>query len=114
MSAYTSITARISHEDKALLDELVANRGITISELIRLFVRGECKQVGLEQLLIQQNEMLEKILKFSIRGSIAMPIFQDMSSNNPDTTKLLREKINTTADGVLSFILNPNPNPQGE
>ncbi len=103
----TTIHAKISYEDKAKLDELTSAKGITISELLRQFIRGECQQSSIAELMEQQQDMLAmqqeylaRILKYSIRASVGLPIF--VKHTTPDGAKVLNDETNKTGDAVLA------------
>lgn len=114
MSNYVTIHAKISHEDKAKLDEQSDEQGITNSEMMRKLIRGNNKQAGLEAIIEQQNAMieqqnamLERILTYSIRSSVSVPLLLGIST--PDNKKPMNElfnKIEMMADGVAKRDLN--------
>lgn len=108
---YTSISIRITDEDKALLDEMIAEQGTTISELIRCLIRSKITQNGIANQLQQQQELLTRILKYSIRSAIALPEYVGIT-NAEATPKEKADKrelkeqfainINQEADKILN------------
>lgn len=107
-----TITCKISYEDREKLNRLCDSKGVTTSELIREFIRGEIRkndlseQIGeLRQMLIPLTSLnVQQILFHIARASISTT--ESIKLQNEDAGKKLNENVTLIAEKLTSKILN--------
>lgn len=108
----TTITARITHTDKERLDELCRENGLTISELLRQFIRGEVKRNDLSEQLEELKQMflplasinIEKLAYHIARASVAPVAAVQMK--DAEEGRRLNESVKDLAEKLTEKILS--------
>lgn len=112
----TTVGVRLSWDDKEKLDELCRERGVTTSELLREFIRGEVKKNKIFEELNSLKEILlplasiniEKLAYHIARASVAPVAAVQMK--DAEEGKRLNESVKDLAEKLTEKILSNGGN----
>lgn len=107
-----TITCKISYEDREKLNELCSEKGVTTSELIRGFIRGELRKNDFTEQLEELKQMLTPVASINVpqlvyhvaRASVST--IESTKLQNPDIGKTLNDNVKEIAEKLTSKILN--------
>lgn len=100
-----TITCKISYEDREKLNRLCDEHGLTVSELLRQYIRGQVRTNDLYKQIEEMKQMLipltrDETLWYIIRSAICFPEY--LKRTNPESGEKLDADVKALAKKLVN------------